>query len=106
MKGVKMMKMPVQVKLLLKLHKWESTGQSIDNAEAFQEVAKNLDPSLVKRYLKLKERKGTGIAVLKKGTCSACNMAYPETHEMLRYGNFIHTCEFCGRLLVVNGKAV
>ena len=100
------MKIPVQVKLLLKLHKWESNGQSTDNAEAFQEIVRNLDPSLLKRYLKLKERKGKGVAVLKKGTCSACRIVYPETHEMLRYGNFIHTCEFCGRLLVVNGKAV
>ncbi|MBW1933593.1 MAG: hypothetical protein JRI56_11460 [Deltaproteobacteria bacterium] len=98
------MKMPVQVRLLLKLHKWESNGQSTDNAEAFQEIAKNLDPSLVKRYLRLKERKGTGIAVLEKSTCSACRMVYPETHEMLHYRNFIHTCEFCGRLLVVNGN--
>ena len=98
------MKMPAQVKLMLKLHKWESNGQSTDNAEAFQKIATNLDPSLLKRYLKLKERKGTGIAVLKKSTCSACKMIYPEIHEVLRYGNFIHTCEFCGRLLVVNGN--
>jgi len=101
-----MMKMPVQVKLLLELHKLDSNGQTTDNAEAIQEMVRNLDPSLVKRYLRLKERKGTGIAILKKGTCSACRMVYPETHEMLRYGNVIHTCEFCGRLLVVNGKAV
>ena len=99
------MKMPIQVRLLLKLHKWESNGQNTDTAKAFQEITKNLDPSLLKRYLKLKERKGTGIAVLKKGTCSACNMAYPETHEVLRYRNFIHTCEFCSRFLVVNGNS-
>jgi predicted nucleic acid-binding Zn-ribbon protein len=98
-----MMKMPVQVKLLLKLHKLESNKQSSDTSEAFQEIAKNLDPSLLKRYLRLKERKGTGVAVLEKGMCSACRMVYPETHEMLRYGNFIHTCEFCSRFLLLNG---
>jgi len=99
------MKMPIQVRLLLKSHKWESNGQNTNNAEAFQEIVRNLDPSLLKRYLKLKERKGTGIAVLKKDTCSACNMSYPETHEILRYENFIHSCEFCSRFLVVNGNS-
>ena len=99
------MKTPIQVRLLLKLHKLESNGQGTDNAEAFQKIAKDLDPSLMKRYLRLKERKGTGIAIMEKSACSACRMIYPETHEMLRYGNFIHTCEFCARLLVVNGSA-
>ncbi|MBW1939526.1 MAG: hypothetical protein JRI67_12360, partial [Deltaproteobacteria bacterium] len=90
-----MMKVPVQVRLLLKLHKWESNGKSTDNAKATKEIVKNLDPSLMKQYLRLKERKGTGIAVLEDGTCSACRMVYPETHEVFRYGNCIRNCEFC-----------
>ena len=99
------MKMPVQVKLLLELHKLETHGGASCNGKVFRRIEKGLDPSLLKRYLKLKDRKGTGIAVLEKGTCSACNMAYPETHEVLRYRNFIHTCEFCNRFLMVNGNS-
>lgn len=99
------MKMPVQVKLLLKLHKIDTNGDGTNKAKAVHEISKRLDPSLLKRYHKLKERKGTAVAVLEKGACSGCNMVYPETHEILRYRNFIHSCEFCGRFLVVDGKA-
>lgn len=100
------MEMPVQVKLLLELHKLETNGGASCNGKVFRRIEKGLDQSLLKRYLKLKDRKGTGIAVLNEGMCSACRMVYPETHDMLLYRNAIHTCEFCGRLLVVNGKAV
>jgi predicted nucleic acid-binding Zn-ribbon protein len=99
------MKVPIQVRLLLKLHELEVHGEADNNAIAFEKVARGLDPSLFKRYLKLKARKGDGVAVLRNGACSGCNIVYPETHEIMRYGNCIHTCEFCGRLLVVNGKA-
>ncbi len=97
---------PVQVKLLLQLHKLENDGEGGDNTGAFEEVERNLDSSILKQYHRLKERKGTAVAILRDGVCSACNMIYPETHEILRYKNFIHKCEFCGRFLVVNGNAV
>jgi predicted nucleic acid-binding Zn-ribbon protein len=101
--GIKMGRIPGQVKLLLKLHKLESNDQSIDNAKELQKVVKNLNPSLMKLYLRLKKRKGKGVAVLESGVCSACRMVYPESHELLRYENCVRTCEFCSRLLVVNG---
>jgi predicted nucleic acid-binding Zn-ribbon protein len=93
-----------QVKLLLRLHKAETDGNGSHRGRTVEEVFSNLDPSLVKRYLKLKRRKGTGVAILRDGVCSGCNMSYPDTHEMLRYENFVHSCEFCSRLLVVNGS--
>jgi predicted nucleic acid-binding Zn-ribbon protein len=100
------MKMPVQVKLLLELHKLETNGGISRDGKIFRKIEEGLDQSLLKRYLKLRDRKGTGTAVLNEGMCSACRMVYPETHRILLYRNSIHTCEFCGRLLVVNGKAV
>ena len=96
---------PAQVKLLLRLHTIETNGDGSNKTRTVQEVFKNLDSSLLKRYLKLKRRKGTGVAILRNGVCSECNMAYPDTHEILRYENFIHSCEFCGRFLVVTGNA-
>jgi predicted nucleic acid-binding Zn-ribbon protein len=99
------MKTPVQVKLLMKLHKLEENGEGANRKAVLKEIEKGLDPSLLKRYLKLRERKGTGVALLKHRTCTGCNMAYTETHEILRYKNFIHSCEYCGRLLIVNAKA-
>ena len=95
------MKMPVQVKLLLELNKLETNGNGFDKTNAFQRLAKHLDPSLLKLFHRLRERKGTGTAILKNGVCSACMLVYPESHEMLRYRNTIHFCEYCGRLLVV-----
>ena len=99
------MKTPVQVRLLMKLHKLETNGERTDKIRALKEIEKNLDPSLWRRYLKLRERKGTGVAILRNGVCSGCNMAYPDTHEMLRYGDFVYSCEFCGRFLVVKRNA-
>ena len=98
-------RIPDQVKLLLRLHKMEANGDGSHKSRDVQEVFNSLDPSLLKRYLKLKQRKGTGVAILRDGVCSGCNMSYPDTHEMLRYENFVHSCEFCGRFLVVNGNA-
>jgi predicted nucleic acid-binding Zn-ribbon protein len=95
-----------QVRILLKLHKLEKNGNGVGKLKTFQNLEKNLDPALLKRYQKLKERKGTAVAVLENGVCSGCQMVYPESHEMMRYTNFIRTCEYCGRLLVVTEKSV
>ena len=94
-----------QARLLLKLHEQEKNGNGFEKTEAFQKLEESLEPSLLKLYRKLKERKGTGVAILKNGACSECMIIYPETHEMLRYGNAVHFCEFCGRLLVITKKS-
>ena len=45
------------------------------------------------------------LAVMKNRVCSGCKMVYPESHEMLKYRNFVHSCEYCGRFLVVTDKS-
>jgi predicted nucleic acid-binding Zn-ribbon protein len=94
-----------QIKLLLALHKLENNGEGVDRAKALRRLERGLDPSLLRRYQKLRERKGKGVAVLKDRVCSECKMMYPESHEMLKYRNFVHSCEYCGRLLVVTDKS-
>jgi predicted nucleic acid-binding Zn-ribbon protein len=94
-----------QLRILLKLHRLEQNGNGVGKLKTFQDLEKGLDPTLLKRYTKLKERKGNAVAVLENGVCSGCQMVYPESHEMLRYKNFIRTCEYCGRLLVVTEKS-
>ncbi len=94
-----------QIELLLKLHKLESNGDGVDRTRALQRLEKSLDPTLRKRYHKLKKRMGVGVAVLKNRVCSRCMMVYPESHEMLRYMNSVRDCEYCGRLLVVTDKS-
>lgn len=99
------MKIPVQVKLMLELHKLETNGNGMDRTRAFRKLEQSLDPGLLKLYCKLRERKGRGTAVLKDGACSECMIIYPETHEILRYKNSVRFCEFCGRLLVIADEA-
>ena len=99
------MKKADQIKLLLKLHKLENNGNGTNFDEALKKLEKRLDPSVLRRYRRLRDRKGTGVAVLEDRICSECKMVYPETHEMLRYKNFVHSCEYCGRFLVVTDKS-
>lgn len=105
MKAVADEKRPAQIRLLLKLYSLQTNGADPDKAAALRQAEKSLDPSILKRYLKLKERKGTAVAVLKDGVCSGCNMTYPDSHDVVRYENFIHTCEFCGRFLLIEDEA-
>ena len=94
-----------QFKLLLRLHKLENNGDGSDRAAALQRLEKKLDPSVLRRYRRLKERKGTGVAILQNSICSECKMVYPESHDVLKYRNFVYICEYCGRLLVVTDKS-
>ncbi len=90
-----------QVSLLLELHELQTNGDDPDRAEARRRIEESLEPSLLGRYRNLKERKGAAVAILKNCTCSECMIIYPETHEILRAKDFVHSCEFCGRLLLV-----
>jgi predicted nucleic acid-binding Zn-ribbon protein len=95
-----------QIKLMLELHRLENNGQQKKKAEeAYRRLEKKLDPALLRRYHKLRARKGSGVAVMKNRVCSGCKMVYPESHEMLKYRNFVHSCEYCGRFLVVTDKS-
>ena len=99
------MKTANQVKLLLKLHKLENNGDMEERDRTLKKLEKSLDPSVLRRYRRFKDKTGTGVAVLVDHVCSECKMVYPETHEMLRYKNFVHSCEYCGRLLVITDKS-
>ena len=95
------MKESDQIKLLLELYKLDAEGNGAEAAA--KKIEEKLDPSLLDRYLKLKERKGTAVAILKDNICSGCNMTYPETHSAIIHDDFLHSCEFCGRFLVNGG---
>jgi hypothetical protein len=92
---------PEHIQLLLELHHLERADDSVDTKERCQHIEALLDPSLLKRYRAVKKKRRTGIAILKNRTCDGCRMVFPDSHEVFRYGTFVHTCEFCGRLLVV-----
>lgn len=89
------------VELLLRLHDLEMNGNGAVHVHEVETIETSLDSSLVRHYHKVKARKGTGIAVVENGMCSGCRMIFPETHEIFRYPDVVHTCEFCGRILLV-----
>ena len=89
-----------QVELLLKLYRLETADNGEypgDELKAFEE---KLDPSLLKYYRRIKQRRGSGVAVLRNRTCSKCQMVYPEAHPVVQCSHIVHKCEYCGRLLV------
>jgi predicted nucleic acid-binding Zn-ribbon protein len=99
------MKTANQFKLLLRLRKLENNGDVSDRDKVLEGIEKKLDPSVLRRYRKFKDKTGSAVAVLVDMICSECKMVYPESHEMLRYKNCVHSCEYCGRLLIVTDKS-
>ncbi len=99
------MRIPTQVKLMMKLHDVETGGSEMDIEENLRRMGKRIDPSLLTFYRKFRKRKKKGVAILQDGICSECRMIYPETHDMLRHGNCLRICEFCGRIIVVTEGA-
>ncbi len=99
------MKTANQFKLLLRLHKLENNGDVPDRDKVLERIEKKLDPSVLRRYRRFKEKTGSGVAILVDMICSECKMVYPESHEMLRYKNIVNSCEYCGRLLIITDKS-
>jgi len=64
-----------------------------------------VDPDLLRRYERLRERKeGLAVAAVLQGVCEGCHVAIPEGRvaEVLD-GERLFTCEECGRILYVQG---
>ena len=64
-------------------------------------LLENLPPLLVKRYHRIAERKGGGVAVVFGETCNSCNRKVrPQLVLQLHKGEILETCEGCQRILV------
>ncbi len=61
------------------------------------------DEALVREYEAIRERfGGIAVAVLRDGTCTACNVAVPRVlHPMIERGTSAVRCESCRRILVI-----
>jgi len=61
------------------------------------------DDALVREYEAIRERfGGIAVAVLRGGTCTACNVAVPRVlHPMIERGTAAVRCESCRRILVI-----
>jgi CheY-like chemotaxis protein len=92
--------MQSQIDLLQNLFMLESDENGSYTCDEVDRIKKQMDPVLLKYYLRVKERRGTGVAILSNRTCNRCRMVYPEAHPIVRSSGFVHKCEYCGRLLV------
>jgi uncharacterized protein len=65
-----------------------------------------VDPDLLRRYDRLRERKGGVAVTLVNGSiCGACHMTIPEALLGVSEGSDdVHTCEDCGRILYVPSR--
>jgi CheY-like chemotaxis protein len=89
-----------QIDLLRNLFMLESDENGGCTGAEVDRIKEQMDPMLLKYYLRVKERRGTGVAILSDRTCNRCRMVYPEAHPIVSCSGFVHKCEYCGRLLV------
>lgn len=74
--------------------------QTLEAARA--PLSKQIDPSLISRYDRIRKAKKAGAAVvaMRNESCSGCNMKIlPQVVNELLAGSKIHSCPHCGRLL-------
>ena len=66
------------------------------------DISAKLKPGLVKRYERLrKARQGIGVALVRDGACSGCNMRIrPQQLVEILHFNTMETCPACQRILV------
>ncbi|MDQ7820867.1 MAG: C4-type zinc ribbon domain-containing protein [Armatimonadota bacterium] len=69
-----------------------------------EEAAAQIDPALLRRYERLRERKdGVAVAAVSGAACGACHVALPEAllARLQQGDDVLLTCEECGRILYV-----
>lgn len=68
-------------------------------------VGVNIDPSLLKHYVKLKDKRSTAVALIENHRCGGCNMMLAAVVlQSIRDRNEMLECENCGRLLYLGPK--
>ncbi|MCK4422090.1 hypothetical protein KAW48_09855, partial [candidate division WOR-3 bacterium] len=80
----------------------ESTEELIIKEDERLRIAARLqDEGLLRRYNRLIESRGSGIAILEEPICSECHSTLPpQLFAEVRKCDKIHTCHSCGRILI------
>lgn len=69
------------------------------------DVGVNLDASLLARYVKIKDKRSTAVAIIENDRCGGCNMMLASVVlQSIRDGNDTVECENCGRMLYLAEK--
>jgi len=68
-------------------------------------VGVNIAESLLARYVKLKDRRSTAVALIENERCGGCNMMLASVLlQSIKDRNELIECENCGRILYLAGK--
>jgi predicted nucleic acid-binding Zn-ribbon protein len=85
-----------------------AVGEKMGNLEsrigekqrARDELAATFDKVLLRRYDTVRSRRGTGIAAVEKGTCTACHIELaPRVYQQMMHRKELFTCPSCLRIL-------
>ena len=69
------------------------------------DVGVNIDASLLARYVRLKDKRSTAVAIIENDRCGGCNMMLASVVlQSIRDGNDTNECENCGRILYLVEK--
>lgn len=69
---------------------------------ALDDAAKKVDPDMIERYKKIKQRRPNPIARLNNDRCSGCNMQLPSSViGGLKVNGNIVECDSCGRIIYI-----
>jgi len=88
-------------------HYEQTTAQARAEIAELQErreaLVAEIEPGLLSQYEQLRARfDGIGVAALRGGTCSVCNVAVPRAqHAVIGRGTMVVRCDSCRRILVV-----
>jgi uncharacterized protein len=81
--------------------KTKETEQKIEELTTEKEnILKDIEPKLLERYTKIKERKQTSVAGVYKGVCMGCNVEVSRGNvQQIKLATAFITCDNCGRIL-------
>jgi predicted nucleic acid-binding Zn-ribbon protein len=76
-------------------------GEEMDTTEKRREaIVKTLDPELIRTYETLKQRRGTALAVVKRGVCQGCYVNIPpQMFNEVQRNDMVIRCPNCSRIL-------
>lgn len=68
--------------------------------EARQELARSIEPQLLKSYERLQRRYERAVVPIYRGVCLGCFMTLPTAHrQAVKSHESVKVCENCGRIL-------
>jgi len=82
----------------------EKAGYKMEDIEEFnkarESILSHIEPHLLRKYQRLKERYGNAVVPVVAGICQGCFMLLPTSLVSQKGKNErIHTCPNCGRIL-------